>query len=211
MDIALERILFILNKRGIKEQAICELLEMSTSTLYNWKKGKSKSYILHLDEIAGFLDVDKEFLLGKTDNPRPTAWAQRNGIPVGNRVMIPVYGAVRAGEGGMVQQELLGYQEANNADLGRNFFLLVKGDSMSPYLLDGDYVLVDTEACVENGDIAVVVINGEEGVVKKVYRNGDTYRLISLNANYPDRVVTSSEATPVYVNGKVVQMYRDIP
>ncbi len=211
MDITLKRILDILEKKGVKEQAICEMLEMSTSTLYNWKKGKSKSYISHLDKIAGFLDVNKEFLLGETDNPIPTTWAEKNGIPMGKRIMIPVYGAVRAGEGGMVQQELLGYQEANNAKLNRNFFLLVKGDSMSPYLLDGDFVLIDTDECVENGDIAVVIINGEEGVVKKVYRNGDTYRLISLNASYPDRVVTSTESTPVYINGKVVQMYRNIP
>lgn len=211
MDITLERILFILKKKGIKEQAICELLNMSTSTLYNWKKGKSKSYFSHLDKIAGFLDVNKEFLLGNIDDPTPITWAEKNGIPLRNRVMIPVYGAVRAGEGGMVQQELLGYHEANNADLTRNFFLVVKGDSMSPYLMDGDYVLIDTEVCVENGDIAVVIINGEEGVIKKVYRNGDTYRLISLNASYPDRVVTSTESTPVYVNGKVTQMYRNIP
>ena len=55
---------------------------------------------------------------------------------------------------------------------GREVFLLkVKGDSMSPYILPDDYVIVQSQSSAENGDV-VVTLMGEEATVKRFFKKG---------------------------------------
>lgn len=78
-----------------------------------------------------------------------------------------------------------------------NFALMVKGDSMVPKFFDEDIILIETQPCVEVGEIGVFILN-DEGYVKKF--GGD--RLISLNAKYPDIII--HEYDSFYCKGRVI-------
>lgn len=69
----------------------------------------------------------------------------------------------------------------------RYFIVQAQGDSMEPRIENGDYVVVAKHATPQNGEIALVSVNGiadNEYVIKKFYRHGKEVELISINGAY---------------------------
>ena len=134
-----------------------------------------------------------------------------NLFPIGETISLPILGAVRAGTGGVLEEEHLGTEVVSvsatrgypAADL---FFLYVKGDSMYPRIAEGDHALVHKQESVDSGSLAVVVIDDEEAIIKKVYYGADWIELVSLNPNYPPRKFVGHEVTRVYVVGRVISV-----
>ena len=79
---------------------------------------------------------------------------------------------------------------------------------MSPKILEGDLVLVRCQDIVDSGDYAVVLIDGEDGVVKKVMLGRDYVELISENPYYPPRRFEGSDMDRIRIFGKVVESRR---
>ncbi|WP_314209216.1 XRE family transcriptional regulator [Vagococcus salmoninarum] len=77
----------------------------------------------------------------------------------------------------------------------------VQGDSMEPVFQDGEIVFVVKDEDVRNGQIGVVLIDGE-AFIKKMYVEGDKLRLVSLNKQYEDIIANGSNQISVY--GRVV-------
>ena len=78
-----------------------------------------------------------------------------------------------------------------------NIIIKVSGDSMEPLFHDGDALLVQRKAEVEQGEIGVFIIDGC-GYIKKLGHN----ELISVNPEYDNITLTSDNAAECY--GKVV-------
>ena len=78
------------------------------------------------------------------------------------------------------------------------------GDSMTPLLHSGDVVLVDLDAAVPPGGIAVGRHPDHGSVVKRVLRaDGGALRLVSLNPAYPPLELPAGSGVllgPVVVN-----------
>ena len=74
-------------------------------------------------------------------------------------------------------------------DTRRFKYIEVKGDSMEPRILSGDYVVVAVDVLPEPGEIALFYMNdhlSEDGyVIKRYQRSNGAIHLISLNPNYP--------------------------
>lgn len=88
------------------------------------------------------------------------------------------------------------------------FWLEVHGDSMiDDGILDGDYVLVRPVPFVEEGTIAVVLIENE-ATVKRFYHRGDTIRLVPANTLYKTMEFHGSVCADIRVAGKVVAVFR---
>lgn len=121
---------------------------------------------------------------------------------------LPVYGDVSAGPGAFAEQRILGWEESDDyEDEDEYFYLIVSGDSMYPEIKDGDYILVHVQDWIEDGQIAVVVVDGE-GLVKKIERGEDFINLISINPYYPPRVFKEYEMNRVHILGHVVEVKR---
>jgi repressor LexA len=83
--------------------------------------------------------------------------------------------------------------------------LRVKGDSMiGSRIYEGDKVVVKMQQEVENGEIAVVNVNGDEATLKRVKRteNGQVI-LYPDNPKYEPIIVTNESARVI---GKVIQV-----
>lgn len=121
---------------------------------------------------------------------------------------LPVYGDVSAGIGCNAEQHIIGWEVAGDEyDEDEYFYLLVEGDSMSPEIKNGDYVLVHSQDVIENGQIAVVVVDGE-GLVKKIEMGEDHITLISINPYYPPRVFKEYDMNRVHIIGRVCEAKR---
>ena len=135
----------------------------------------------------------------------PSSGAQLERRPVRN---VPLVGDVAAGTDVLAQQnveELLPVP-ADFTGEGELFMLRVRGDSMvDAGILDGDYVVCNTQPQVTNGDIVVAGIPGEEATVKTYQRSGNKITLLPHNTRLQPMVFAANE---VQVFGKVVTVLR---
>ena len=133
-----------------------------------------------------------------------------HGISESDKTKIPVLGYVRAGIPIEAVEEVLDFEEITKemACQGEYFGLQIKGDSMEPRMKEGDVVIVRKQPAVDNGDVAVVLVNGGDATVKRFYRYETGVQLISINPAYEPLLFSPSEveSKPVTVIGKVVEL-----
>ncbi|MCX8132014.1 MAG: helix-turn-helix domain-containing protein [Clostridia bacterium] len=125
-------------------------------------------------------------------------------------ISIPVLGIIRAGEPIAASQNIIGYEYIpyEMARGGDFFGLKVTGDSMNnSRIFDGDTVLVRRQEEVENGEIAVVMVDGESATIKRFFKTNSIITLVpdSSNKEYQPRFLDITK-TEVKVLGKVVKV-----
>lgn len=64
-----------MKEQRVSQQEICQYLNLTKQTFSEWKAGRSESYLKYLPQIAEYLDVSVDYLLGKTPSP------ERENIP----------------------------------------------------------------------------------------------------------------------------------
>ncbi|NBA01685.1 helix-turn-helix domain-containing protein [Erysipelothrix rhusiopathiae] len=125
----------------------------------------------------------------------------------------PVLGVVRAGYDLLAHQDIIGYEEVSKREYDQgDYFLKVVGDSMTgSRIYDGDLIYVKKTREIVSGDIAVVLIQGDEATVKRVILKDNLMILEATNPDYPTRYYNPEEVTmlPVEVIGKVLNVRVD--
>ena len=94
---------------------------------------------------------------------------------------------------------------------GKQYFgLKVKGDSMEPEYLDGDTLILLKQEDCESGDDFVVMVNGNDGTFKRVFKNENGIILQPLNPTYSPMVYSNEEIEklPVRILGVVEEIRR---
>lgn len=195
------------------------------------KSGISKSYISMLEKnehprtkqpitptmktiagVAKATDIPISALMNRLNEAYDSRYVPENLdiMPVGETVMIPLVGTVRAGFGGLafecdMGKESVDAKTISGYDINDFFYLRVKGDSMEPRLYEGDLVLVRRQSSVDSGNYAVVTIDDEEGVIKIVEYDKYSITLISQNHNYPPRIFKGPDVKRIRIIGKVIE------
>lgn len=189
-------------------EQIGQLTGVNKSTVMRWENGDtSKINLPTLSVLARHFRVNPEWLMGLTEDKEPPQ------EPTGSAhvVPVPIMGSVRGGCGGLVYEELSGSEpvDAGLIHTGEEFFWLrVNGDSMSPVINDRDLVLVRRQECVDSGRYAVVIVNEEEGLVKRVVYGENWLELQSVNPYYPVRRFEKEDTAQVTIVGLVVESKR---
>lgn len=114
------------------------------------------------------VDLHDDFNLSKKNDPKG--------------VKIPVLGKVAAGIPIEAIEDVLDWEEITEdmAKTGKFFALQIKGDSMSPKILEGDVVIVRQQSNADSGDIVIAIVNGYDGCCKKLIKNDVGITLQSL-------------------------------
>lgn len=123
---------------------------------------------------------------------------------------IPLLGRVAAGKPTLAVENVEGSipLPAEWAKGKEIFLLQVKGDSMSPYILPGDYVIVRSQPSAENGDV-VVTLMGEEATVKRFFKRRGKIELKPDNERL-ETIRVEEGAGEVQILGKVVGVFRKV-
>ena len=163
----------IINKlkkeKGLTTAELSKLSGVPLGTLNKILQGTTKDPKLEtLKSIARVLECNLSDFDSPSDNVnRMNDKICKNAIPIGSVYSIPILGTIRAGYGSTAVESILGYELTDYPDDKSCFFLKVKGNSMEPKIYEGDLALIDREVSVENGDIAAVIIDGDDGTIKK--------------------------------------------
>lgn len=85
-----------------------------------------------------------------------------------------------------------------------SFLVRARGDSMSPEIDNNDLVLLERQNDAEDGNIALVIDNGDPKI-KKIFKKGrKEYLLTSINKKHPDKIVRSGRSFRVLGLAKAV-------
>lgn len=125
---------------------------------------------------------------------------------------IPVYETVAAGFGAYASSQVISYMPIfiqSDEEAAETLCITVEGDSMSPKIENGDTVVVRKQSSIESGQIAVVLIDGEDGVVKKVVYGSDWVELHSINPYYPPRRFEGAEVQRLQIVGLVRKIVKE--
>lgn len=140
-------------------------------------------------------------------------------FPVENEAVIssttiPVLGRVVAGAPLEAVENIVGFVDVpiSWTMRGECFGLKVMGESMSPFIMDGDVVIVEKCETAETGDYVIALVNGKDACCKKYMRGEHGISLISLNPAFASYSFTAEEveALPVVILGRVIECRRSL-
>lgn len=151
---------------------------------------------MKIEDLLNIINKDQEFKVNST-----------------NSAVVFIYGSIPAGVPMECIEDIIDTEEIP-ADMlrgGKQYFgLKVKGNSMEPDYLDGDTLILEKADDCESGDDCVVMVNGNDGTFKRVFKNENGIILQPLNPEYAPLVFTNEqiEDLPVRIIGIVEEIRR---
>ena len=190
---------------NLTQKGLADKLKIKPTAISAWELGRNKPLMDNVEKMAALFDVSKSQLLG--DDFEPT------NVDVVSTpfVKIPVIGVIACGEPIDAEENISEYRSVpvDRVPGGDVFYLRAKGDSMEPKIPDGSYVLCRKQSDVENGEIAAVLVNGdEEATLKRVVKQGDIVLLQALNENYAPYILNADD--PGKIVGKAIRMETEL-
>ncbi|HDR4494294.1 TPA: helix-turn-helix domain-containing protein [Bacillus cereus biovar anthracis] len=189
-----ENIKTLLKEKGMRQTDLSALTGIARSTMSDYVNGKTTISMGSLQKISEALGTTKSKLVELESDSIEMIGVQK----------LPIYGEVCCGNGLLVLQDIKGYLDTPTSWItgGDHFYLLAKGDSMiNAGVVDGSLLLIRRRAIVENGEVAAVMVN-DEAMLKRVYREGSTIKLVSENPNYED-IILDERKDVVSIIGKL--------
>jgi len=213
----------LMSEKGINKSVLSKHSGIPYSTIANfYEKGTDNVKLSTLLKLSSYFKVSLDYIaddgvdergisgvsedLNRYNNPRF--------IPLSLNAKIPVLGVIRAGEPMIAEQNIIGFVELPSEFIkkGNEYFgLRVIGNSMNlSRIFEGDIVIVRKQNYVEDGEIAIALVDGEDATIKKFYQN-DTMVTLIPNSSDPVHIpkVYDLRKIPIAVLGKVVKAIID--
>ena len=170
-------------------------------------KSLAKAMNMDLDLLLKQLNDEQNIYLDESEYKKQ--FSSNNS----NSAIVFLYGTIPAGIPMECIEDIIDTEEIS-ADMlkgGKQYFgLRVKGDSMEPEYLDGDALILEKADDCESGDDCVVMVNGNDGTFKRVFKNQNGIILQPLNNKYQPIPYTNEQIInlPVRIIGIVEEIRR---
>ena len=190
-----ERIKHLRKEKGMSQQDLANVFGYkSFTTIQKWEDGSAMPPSKNISMLAEVFNVRIEDLLEDREE----------------EILIPILGTVKAGNLHYISEQWLGQEAvlASEHMHGEYFYLEVLGDSMiDARIYPHDLIYVRKQDRVENGEIAVVLVD-EEVTVKRVFYEHETIVLHPENSKYSDRLfhISDLEEGNIKIIAKVIHV-----
>lgn len=183
------------------QQDLADRLESSKSVIGLYENEFRKPSMEVLIKLSEIFKCSIDYILCKSDSRKSITETDKQFF------LCPVYGKISAGQPNWAEECLDGYLPIDPTLMNINspdecFFLRVNGQSMNKIISNGAYALIRKTDFVENGEIAVVLVNGFDATLKKFTKQGD---VIVLEPMSDDPTITTqvyNKDTSIKVIGK---------
>ena len=194
------------NELGYTLLDVSRKLGVQEATVQRYESGSIKNLKQQtIGKIADILKINPAYLMGWSDDPDANDNVLLNIKQMPQLFKVPVIGSVMAGYNGLAIEEIKGYDYINVHNPEDCVLFEVTGDSMEPKISNGDYAVVRKQSDVENGELAIVIISGEVGTIKRVIKKDGAMMLQPFNINYPTLMFAGEELNEVRIYGKVLK------
>ncbi|MBE6695054.1 MAG: helix-turn-helix domain-containing protein [Ruminococcaceae bacterium] len=158
-----------------------------------------------IEALAFALGTTPAYLMGWESEDSEEALLKRRGIMPIRKKKIPLCGEISCGQPIYAEENRETYV-STDCDFDADFCLTAHGDSMiGARIYDGDLVFIKKQPTVENGEIAVVIIE-DEATLKRVYYYPEESKLILCpeNPHYAPMSFSGAELDRINILGKAV-------
>lgn len=200
-EIFAKNLKYYMEKYNKSRNDIAKITNVPYSTVSSWCNALFYPRIDKIELLANYFNILKSDLVEdkeKTENN------------ISNNVyMCPVYGQISAGIPNWAEECIEGRLPIDPSlmdivDPEECFFLRVNGESMNKVVQNGSYALIRKTDWVENGEIAVVLVNGFDATLKKFSKQGDLVVLEPMSDDTSFQVQIYDKNTPIKVIGKYI-------
>ena len=203
----IKRLKAVMDTKEISAAELSRLSGIRASSISDYLNAKYEPKQDKIDLMARALNVSPAWLMGYNTEKSPTRHAKG--------IRIPVLGRVAAGIPLEAIQSIDDWEEISpQMAKGGDFFALrISGESMHPEIKNGDTVIVKKQSDIDSGDIAIVLINGNDATCKQVQKQQTGITLIGYNVGvYSPTFYTNKEIEdlPIVILGKVVEVRRKL-
>lgn len=193
---------YYLSKVNKTQREVADAISVSPQTFNTWCQGIALPRMEKVQRLADYFHIEKSDLIDeRTEQPSS---------PKSN--IVKILGRVAAGIPLEAITDIVDEEEIPEelARTGEFFGLRISGDSMEPDIHNGDTVIVKRQDDAESDEIVIALVNGNDGVCKRLKKYADSIALISLNPNYEPMYFSREEIEekPVKIIGKVVELRR---
>ena len=201
-----QRIMSERKAKGLTRKALAELTsELKISRINNYERGDRTPGPTEIKLLADALEVSASYLMGLTDNREGKMTKS-----LGMGALIPVLDYKQAIDSAAFIQkikedvdskvEFIPVTTAVSDSIGKNAFALkIKDESMMPEFRINDVIIVDPDTSPKPGDFVVALIEGEQEVIVRKYKQLSAakeireFELIALNEDWANIRVGSKE------------------
>lgn len=185
----------------LTQEELAQKINTSRSNIANYENDKNMPSLDILEKFSKLFNCSIDYLLGKKNE-------ETLSMP-NNIYMCPVYGQIPAGEPNWAEECIEGRLPLdptlmNIVDPEECYFLRVNGESMNKVIKNGAYALIRKTDWVENGEIAVVLVNGYNATLKKFNQNGDVVVLEPMSDDTSFQTQIYTKETPIKIIGKYI-------
>ena len=187
---------------GLTLLQIADAVGVTEATVQRWESGSIKSVRYEkLGKLADVLKVPPAALMGWDDTPSALP---SNVVPLRPMGKVPLVGQIACGVPILAEENITDYVDLPG-HIRADYALTCMGDSMvGAGIRDGDIVYIRQQEEVENGQIAAVVIDGDEATLKRFYYADGVVTLIPENSACAPRTYVGDAISSVRVIGLAV-------
>lgn len=180
-----------LTVRGMRQKDLCKATGIPKSAVSQYCSGSFTPRPDRIALIAKALDVNEAWLMGyhvRMERESPEAPPLPGAFPINPTHKIPLLGQIAAGLPIYAEENIEGYLWTDRNHGAEYFGLRVRGDSMNAAgINDGDIVIVKKQDIVEDGAIAVVLV--DESATIKRYRLEKGIVILTPQSTNPENQV----------------------
>lgn len=196
----------IRQKHDMTQEELAKKINTSRSNIANYENDKNMPSIEILNKLSEILDCSTDYLLGKLDKRNNNSNIDETDKKF---YMCPVYGQISAGQPNWAEECIEGRLPIDPDFMGivnpdEHFFLRVNGESMNKIIRNGAFALIHKQDYVENGEIAVVLVNGYDATLKKFTKQGDLVILEPQSDDDSFKTQVYDKNTSIKILGKYI-------
>ena len=196
----------IRQEHDMTQEELAKRINTSRSNIANYENDKNMPSIEILNKLSEILNCSTDYLLGKSDTRNNTSNIDESDKKF---YMCPVYGQISAGQPNWAEECIEGRLPLDPNLMGivnpeEHFFLRVNGESMNKVIRNGAFALIHKQDMVEDGEIAVVLVNGYDATLKKFTKQGDMIILEPQSDDDNFKTQVYDKNTPIKILGKYV-------
>ena len=208
-------------EKDLSQVEIAEMLSINKSSYSSWESGRAKPNQKNLAALAKILDVDVTYFeseynivnnylqLSPDNQAKAEKYVDELLLSQQSSKATPLFSVqvlsdiqLSAGLGEFLFDE---YETetvfSDEEQLGYDIATWISGKSMEPIYQDGEVALIRSSGFDYDG--AVYALSWNDSVfIKKLYREKEGFRMVSLNDKYPDKFIPYEDEPRIV--GKVV-------
>lgn len=188
---------------GYSTYDVNKLCKISQSYLSLMENGKRKPSAIILKKLAPIYKLDYLDLYEKA------GYIDLINNSTNSKQEVPILKQINSNNNVLFTKNIVGYVTIDETlnDIKNYFAFKIKDDSMSPILNNDDIIIVHKQEDVENGNIAILLINDKDIIIRKISKTQNGIKLESFNPYYPEQEFTQKDIKDknIKIIGKVVE------